>query len=73
MSFPDTRNAASPVHRRSFLARAAAAIAAGFAVGNVFRLPAILSAKTTDADAHVTVRPHPHAVPRNNARPSSHE
>ena len=44
MSFPDTRNAASPVRRRSFLARTAAAIVAGFAAGNLFRLPAILSA-----------------------------
>ena len=51
MSFPETRNAASPVRRRSFLARAAAAIVAGFAVGNIFRLPAILSAKTTGAEA----------------------
>jgi hypothetical protein len=73
MSFPDTRNPASPVRRRSFLARAAAAIVAGFAAGHVFNLPAILSAKTMDTGAHVTVRPHPHAVPRNNARPSSHE
>lgn len=72
MSLPEHRNPGSPVRRRSFLARTAAAIVAGIAAGTIFRLPAISSAASKD-DAHVTVRPHPHAVPRTNARPSSHE
>lgn len=72
MSLPEHRNPGTPVRRRSFLARTAAAIVAGIAAGNIFRLPAIVSAASKD-DARVTVRPHPHAVPRTNARPSSHE
>ena len=73
MSIPEPRKALSVVRRRSFLARTATAIVAGFTAGNLFKLPAILSGTSTDAEAPVSVRPHPHAVPRTNARPSSHE
>ena len=73
MSIPESRKAATGVLRRSFMARAAAAIVAGFTAGNLFKLPAVMSGTPADAEAPVSVRPHPHAVPRNNARPSSHE
>lgn len=72
MSLPQPTNSGTPVRRRSFLARTFAAVIAGVAAGNIFRLPAIVSA-ASEQDAHVTVRPHPHAVPRTNARPLSHE
>jgi hypothetical protein len=72
MSLPETSNPGTTVRRRSFLVRTVGAIAAGIAAGTIFRLPAIVSA-ASKSDARVTVRPHPHAVPRTNARPSSHE
>jgi hypothetical protein len=72
MSLPETTKPGTPVRRRSFLVRALAAVATGVAAGNIFRLPAIVSAASRE-DTHVTVRPHPHAVPRTTTRPSSHE
>jgi hypothetical protein len=72
MSMPEITNPGTPVRRRSFLTRTFAAIVAGVAAGNIFSLPAIVSAAVKE-DAHVIVRPHPHAVPRTNARSSSHE
>ncbi len=59
-----------PSSRRSFIAKAAAAVVAGFTAGNLLRS---LASGATRRKGSVSVRPHHQAVPRSSTRPSSHE
>lgn len=76
MSTPSSGTSERSVPRRSFLARAAAAVAAvaaGFAAGHAFRIPGVTAQGGLADGPAVSVRPHPHAVPRNNAGTPPHE
>ncbi|MBP1656617.1 MAG: hypothetical protein H6Q31_1218 [Bacteroidetes bacterium] len=73
MDLKAQQKAEHTMRRRSFVFRAASAVAAGLTSGHFFRHLAQGAPPAKDPEKSVTIHPHPDAVPRTTPGPQSHE